>query len=162
MKICRECGEDTGIDRGICNACNNRKRGKGSCIDCGVPITKVCKRCKPCGYAAQSGPGNHNWTGGRIKTRQGYILTWAKDHPNAQATGRIFEHILVMSDYLGRPLESHENVHHKNGVKTDNRIENLELWSKSQPSGQRVIDKIAWAKEILALYEDSALEIGAV
>jgi hypothetical protein len=70
---------------------------------------------------------------------------------------RIFEHILIMSRMLGRPLLPHENVHHKNGCRSDNRPQNLELWSRRQPPGQRVGDKVQWAKEILALYEPSAL-----
>ncbi len=57
-----------------------------------------------------------------------------------------------MSRHLGRPLLPGENVHHRNGDRTDNRLENLELWTASQPSGGRVEDKLAWALELLKLY----------
>ena len=85
----------------------------------------------------------------------GYIV-WQWRTP-AGSKVVIMEHRILMEGMLGRELLPEENVHHKNGIRDDNSLKNLELWSSSQPSGQRVQDKVAWAKSILALYEPSAL-----
>lgn len=82
----------------------------------------------------------------------GYKYYYMPKHPNADKAGKLMEHRYVMSEHLGRPLLPNENVHHKNGNKLDNRLENLELWVKSQPAGQRPEDLVAWATEILELY----------
>jgi hypothetical protein len=95
------------------------------------------------------------WTE-KIIDDNGYVLLPIKDHPNSRRgtkCNRIAEHRFVMSGFLGRPLFDNENVHHKNGDKTDNRIENLELWVVVQPKGQRPIDLIEYAREILKRYE---------
>lgn len=87
-------------------------------------------------------------------TPQGYVQVWAPDHPRAMGAGYVFQHRYVMEQHLGRYLVEGESVHHLNGDRSDNRLENLELWSRVQPSGQRVEDKIAFARMILGLYGD--------
>jgi len=71
-------------------------------------------------------------------------------------TGRenLVQHRVVMEEMLGRPLVGRETVHHKNGIRHDNRPENLELWTSVHRPGQRVADLVAFAREVLAQYGD--------
>lgn len=101
----------------------------------------------------QNGSKASKWKGGRFTSKNGYVSLYT-----GPGQSRIPEHRLVMEEHIGRPLLKKETVHHKNGVRNDNRIENLELWSKSHPSGQRVEDKVAWAVELLKLYNPEVLK----
>ena len=95
----------------------------------------------------------------RRSNKADYILLFVgHDYPGATKHGYIMEHRKVMQEHLGRQLERHENIHHINGVKHDNSIENLELWTTCQPQGQRVEDKIRWAREFLAFYATTPKE----
>ncbi len=81
----------------------------------------------------------------RVITANGYAKIKTRDK-------FIYEHTLVMSNFIGRQLSKGESVHHINGIRDDNRIENLELWNRGQPAGQKVEEKIKWAKEFLEEY----------
>ncbi len=74
---------------------------------------------------------------GRYHDSNGYIVVRKEGK-------KITEHRLVMEQMIGRELAPRENVHHLNGVRDDNRSENLELWVAPQPRGQRVADLVAW------------------
>lgn len=82
-------------------------------------------------YYGKYGKNHHNWTGGRLKNSYGYIHVLKRGNPMANRHGYILEHRFVMSDHLGRKLDASEHVHHINGIKDDNRIENLQLISPS-------------------------------
>lgn len=109
------------------------------------------EHCWQClGKIMQYGEANpSDWRVKEIqRSPEGYPRVYVgKDSPHANAGGLAYCHRLVMAEHLGRPLLPTETVHHKNGIKTDYRIENLELWSKNHGSGQRVDDKVAFFVE---------------
>lgn len=134
------------------NEKGRRSLGKANCKQCGKEFDlyhaeQFCSR--ECGYQYLS--ENHGkWNEGdrRYIDTKGYVHLRIPEHPGA-SHGYVREHRVVMERVLGRYLEPYERIHHRNGNRSDNRPENLELWSvtKKDPPGQRQIDK---AKDIIS------------
>lgn len=130
--------------------------------DCGnevnVPTSRLKNgNTKSCGCLGRSmrqyhkGERSWAWKGGRHQDPKGYVRIYMPEHPNAKGN-YVLEHVLVMSELLGRPLKLNESVHHKNGIRNDNSPENLELWAKAHPPGQRISDLVEFSKKILMEY----------
>jgi len=81
---------------------------------------------------AQLKENNHNWKNGRRKCKRGYIYILKPEHPFAILKGYVMEHRLVMEEAIGRYLKPKEVVHHENGIKDDNRLENLLLFTNQK------------------------------
>jgi len=92
------------------------------------------------------GKPREKYGSGRQRLKQGYIYIYSHDHPNATKRGYVMEHRLVMEKHLGRYLKSDELVHHKNGIKDDNRLENLELMTKGTHVSKHFQDVFRVAK----------------
>lgn len=140
--ICREGSDNFGNARWRC------------LCDCGKTSTPtsvrlVSGKTKSCGCIAYNrGSSAVSWKNGKTLTPDGYVRI--RDSVTGKVLG--MEHVVVMTSIIGRPLFPGESVHHRNGIRSDNTPENLELKASNHGKGQSIEDLVAWAKEILKRY----------
>lgn len=163
LRTCPVCGREFDYgkhpEKATCGkACAGELRRKG-------PMHSFCERCGK--RIERKGDRYRRFCSSECRARQvgskrlsniGYImLKVGKSYPGANRAGWILEHRYVIEQSLGRSLGDNEHVHHKNGDRTDNRLENLELWSgKKDPKGQRQIDLVK--DSFLALSSNDRVE----
>lgn len=113
-----------------CLDCGNERIVRLSSIRASVKREKHTGLCRECSYKIRRGR-KMSHAPERSKNPYGYIRVWISPDdffaPMLRKDGRVLEHRLIMARHLGRCLQSWEQVHHKNGEREDNRIENLEL-----------------------------------
>lgn len=147
IKICNKCGKPASnarknrLVRGLCNSCYSS-----------------CHRAGTLEQYAQPAQGpTRKPVGTRTIQADGYV------HLQAESGRTVLEHRQIMSEAIGRDLVAGETVHHINGIKHDNRLENLELWASPQPSGQRLDDLLEYvvryhSERLRAMLEASAAQ----
>lgn len=157
MKICKVCSDEFSPGRSTQSFCSNRCKGLGQPRMSDETRKRIGETLKnkwllnpethpkfgkklsvehraklSVSASGRCGDKHPRWNGGKEITQSGYISVLKKDRPSAGRRGYIREHRLVMEEHIGRYLLPSEVVHHINGIKTDNRIENLELMARSE------------------------------
>lgn len=130
--VCQKCGKE--VQRSVWHY-KGKRRVNYKQVYCSKSCAQIGRT-----HDRPSKGFTHNRTGYRFLLRKGKLVS---------------EHREVMEKMLGRKLLATETVHHINGSRTDNRPENLELWSRNHGPGTRVSDQLAWAKEIIARYGEA-------
>lgn len=145
MKICSNCAkENLSLYTLLCPRCYaddrmKRIRDESPKIQCACGCGELIPSIRTDGESSlfkhghnSKGANNPAYKGGSYVNTYGYVLLNKPGHPNLDKSGYVAEHRFIMSQHLGRPIKKDEDVHHINGNRQDNRIENLELLSHGE------------------------------
>jgi hypothetical protein len=172
LPTCARCGAKKKTDKGdLCRSCwlRHHKSPNHFCPRCGGPKSVQAGMCRKCMVETNTGTSHicPICKGWKATTAQRCRACFEKNKPEPTGTknrgyvrihvpgrGNVVQHRLIMEHFLGRQLLPGETVHHKNGQRDDNRLENLELWVTSHPYGQTPEELVRWAKTILRRYEN--------
>ncbi len=151
---CAKCGQPCDYRNKTCQTCYRKwvNLPKRYCLKCGSELgyhnrSGFCKRCGLLKALAdgtivrQKGEHHPNWKGGQRITKDGYIMVYQPEHPNA-IKNYILEHRLIAEQTIGRLLKKSEIVHHLNGIRTDNRPSNLAVVTPKTHSNRTFIKQL--------------------
>ena len=149
---CIDCGKPCNFDSERCRSCGSRhwqslRKKFFYCFDCGKIVYQGSKRCRSCFLkllakeGRPKGKDSSTWKGGRHKAK-GYIYIYAREHPHCNSNNRIAEHILIWEQAHNQYLPDGWVVHHINGIRDDNRLENLYAMPKKNHHSYLLLNEV--------------------
>ena len=148
----------------VWHACSNCGKARWIRLIGGKPVNDLCRSCAQ-KVKNISGERHPRWNGGKSKNKDGYIDIWLPHddffYPMSRSDNYVLEHRLVMAKHLRRCLLPWEVVHHKNGIKDDNRLENLQLLASQGRHNTMVQKELKRQANLISTLQNRVVQLEA-